>query len=91
MTLFQTTAYFGALVYGSDIDGRQMRGKSALPCPVFSMQTDKKNTNTPGIVRAATQYGVSERIVDLCTFDITHHPWRCGSLFDAMITDPPCE
>lgn len=23
----QTTAYFGALVFGSDIDGRQMRGK----------------------------------------------------------------
>lgn len=23
----QTTAHFGALVYGSDIDGRQMRGK----------------------------------------------------------------
>jgi tRNA (guanine10-N2)-methyltransferase len=23
----QTTAHFGALVFGSDIDGRQMRGK----------------------------------------------------------------
>ncbi|KAG1732235.1 tRNA guanosine-2'-O-methyltransferase [Suillus paluster] len=68
-----TTAYFGALVYGSDIDGRQMRGK------------DK----TPGILRAAAQYGVASRIMDLCTFDVTNHPWRCGSLFDAIITDPP--
>jgi tRNA (guanine10-N2)-methyltransferase len=27
LTFHQTTAYFGTLVYGSDIDGRQMRGK----------------------------------------------------------------
>lgn len=26
----QTTAHFGAQVFGSDIDGRQMRGKSKL-------------------------------------------------------------
>lgn len=68
-----TTAYFGAYVYGSDIDGRQMRGKG----------------NTPGILRAASQYGVAERIMDLCTFDVTRNPWRCGDMFDAIITDPP--
>ncbi|KAH7888729.1 tRNA guanosine-2'-O-methyltransferase [Phlebopus sp. FC_14] len=68
-----TTAYFGALVYGSDIDGRQMRGKD----------------RTPGIIRAATQYGVARRIIDLCTFDVTRNPWRCGGLFDAIVTDPP--
>ncbi|KZT10705.1 tRNA guanosine-2'-O-methyltransferase [Laetiporus sulphureus 93-53] len=68
-----TTAHFGALVYGSDIDGRQMRGK------------DKR----PGIIRAAEQYGIADRIVDLCTFDVTRNPWRCGELFDAIITDPP--
>ncbi|KAH8982687.1 hypothetical protein EDB92DRAFT_1819775 [Lactarius akahatsu] len=27
--------------------------------------------------------------LDLCTFDITRNPWRCGGLFDAIITDPP--
>ncbi|EKM54553.1 uncharacterized protein PHACADRAFT_196984 [Phanerochaete carnosa HHB-10118-sp] len=68
-----TSAYFGAYVYGSDIDGRQMRGK------------DK----TPGIMRAAAQYGVQQRIIDLCTFDVTRNPWRCGELFDAIVTDPP--
>ncbi|KAI0295840.1 hypothetical protein B0F90DRAFT_1669975 [Multifurca ochricompacta] len=68
-----TTAHFGALIIGSDIDGRQMRGKEAQP----------------GIMRAAAQYGVRQRIVDLCTFDITRNPWRCGGLFDAVITDPP--
>ncbi|KAF8894113.1 tRNA guanosine-2'-O-methyltransferase [Infundibulicybe gibba] len=67
------TAYFGALVFGSDIDGRQMRGKE----------------KRPGVIRAATQYGVADRIVDLCTFDVTKNPWRCGGLFDAIVTDPP--
>ncbi|KAJ3570013.1 hypothetical protein NP233_g4681 [Leucocoprinus birnbaumii] len=67
------TAHFGAIVFGSDIDGRQMRGKS----------------KPPGVIRAATQYGVASRIIDLCTFDVTHNPWRCGELFDAIVTDPP--
>ncbi|KAJ3762388.1 tRNA guanosine-2'-O-methyltransferase [Lentinula raphanica] len=68
-------AYFGAQVMGSDIDGRQMRGKQT----------------TPGVFRAASQYGVVSRIIDICTFDVTNNPWRCGELFDAIITDPPCK
>ncbi|KAJ3984730.1 tRNA guanosine-2'-O-methyltransferase [Lentinula detonsa] len=66
-------AYFGAQVMGSDIDGRQMRGKQT----------------TPGIFRAASQYGVASRIIDICTFDVTNNPWRRGELFDAIVTDPP--
>jgi len=45
---------------------------------------------TPGIIRAASQYGVVSRIMDLCTFDVTNNPWRIGGLFDAIVTDPPC-
>ncbi|KAJ7783080.1 S-adenosyl-L-methionine-dependent methyltransferase [Mycena metata] len=70
-------AYFGAQVFGSDIDGRQMRGKAG------------KGKLPPGVLRAATQYGVADRIVDLCTFDVTRNPWRCGDLFDTIVTDPP--
>lgn len=66
-------AHFGAFVFGSDIDGRQMRGKG----------------KPPGVIRAAAQYGISSRILDLCTFDITQNPWRLGELFDAIVTDPP--
>ncbi|KAJ3861827.1 hypothetical protein EV359DRAFT_83946 [Lentinula novae-zelandiae] len=66
----QPAAYFGAQVMGSDIDGRQMRGKQT----------------TPSVFRAASQYGVTPRIIDICTFDVTNNPWRCGGLFDA-ITD----
>ncbi|KAJ6609865.1 RNA methylase [Mycena sp. CBHHK59/15] len=69
-------AHFGAQIFGSDIDGRQMRGKGEKDQP-------------PGVLRAATQYGVADRIVDLCTFDVTRNPWRRGDLFDAIVTDPP--
>ncbi|KAJ7725872.1 tRNA guanosine-2'-O-methyltransferase [Mycena maculata] len=69
-------AHFGAQVFGSDIDGRQMRGKVGKDQP-------------PGVLRAAKQYGVADRIVDLCTFDVTRNPWRCGNLFDTIVTDPP--
>ncbi|PPQ63667.1 hypothetical protein CVT24_004552 [Panaeolus cyanescens] len=67
------TAHFGAFIFGSDIDGRQMRGKQ----------------KEPGVLRAAKQYGVASRIIDLSTFDITHNPLRCGEMFDAIVTDPP--
>ncbi|KAG8742733.1 hypothetical protein FRC10_001007 [Ceratobasidium sp. 414] len=72
-SMLYTAAHFGALVFGSDIDGRQMRGKET----------------TPGIRRAAHQYGVQNRILDLCTFDVTQGPLRRGGLFDAIVTDPP--
>ncbi|KAH8119569.1 RNA methylase [Phellopilus nigrolimitatus] len=70
-----TAAQFGAFIFGSDIDGRQMRGKGT--------------ESEPGILRSAAQYGVASRIVDLCTYDVTHNPLRCGCLFDAIVTDPP--
>ncbi|VDC06429.1 unnamed protein product [Peniophora sp. CBMAI 1063] len=72
-SMLYTSAHFGALVFGSDIDGRQMRGKGGKP----------------GIMRAAAQYEVDKRVLDLCTFDVTRNPLRCGGFFDAIVTDPP--
>ncbi|EJD52503.1 tRNA guanosine-2'-O-methyltransferase [Auricularia subglabra TFB-10046 SS5] len=72
-SMLYTVAHFGAMVFGSDIDGRQMRGKQS----------------EPGINRAAHQYGILNRLIDCATFDVTRHPWRRGALFDAIITDPP--
>ena len=46
---------------------------------------------SPGILVAAKQYNVANRIIDLCTFDLTQNPLRCGGLFDAIVTDPPCK
>ncbi|GAA5821891.1 hypothetical protein JCM11251_004765 [Rhodosporidiobolus azoricus] len=70
-SLLLTSAGFGALTFGSDIDGRQIRGK-------------KKS-----IRHSAEQYGVTHRMVDCCSFDMTQHPWRTGEIFDAIVTDPP--
>lgn len=72
--LAQTAAKFGAFVFGSDIDGRQFRGRE----------------DVPGVYRSAEQYGVRERVVDCVVFDVTRNPWRCGGIFDAIVTDPPC-
>ena len=66
-----TASAFGAYSFGSDIDGRQLRGKGT------------------SIISSAVQYGVLPRIVDTPSFDLTQHPFRCGELFDAIITDPP--
>ncbi|GAA5868123.1 hypothetical protein JCM8547_003351 [Rhodosporidiobolus lusitaniae] len=70
-SMLYTASGFGALTFGSDIDGRQIRGK-------------KK-----GVSASARQYGVTNRIIDCCSFDMTQHPWRTGELFDAIVTDPP--
>jgi len=58
--------------------------------PVLAYQRFTQSVEkAPGVVRAAAQYGVASRILDLCTFDVTRNPWRCGALFDAIVTDPP--
>jgi hypothetical protein len=44
----------------------------------------------PGVFRAATQYGIRDKMLDCLTFDVTRNPWRRGELLDAIITDPPC-
>jgi tRNA (guanine10-N2)-methyltransferase len=53
-----------------------MRGKGSM-------------SSEPGVLRAAKQYNVDHRILDLATFDLTNNPWRTGGMFDAIITDPP--
>jgi hypothetical protein len=46
-----------------------------------------------GGMRAAAQYAVRQRILDLCTFDITVREilGDVARLFDAIIADPPCK
>ena len=87
----QTAAHFGAYVIGSDIDGRQMRGKGACSRPFTVCEFINQTGASPGVYRCAEQYGLSKRVLDCCTFDITKNPWRLGGIFDAIVTDPPCE
>jgi len=69
-----------------------MKGKRTL---FVQFQSENHSSilteESPGVIRAATQYGVESRIIDLATFDVTQNPWRCGQLFDAIVTDPPCK
>ncbi|CAE7222933.1 unnamed protein product [Rhizoctonia solani] len=90
-SMLYTAAHFGALVFGSDIDGRQMRGKgrSKFLSHKFFLTGSIPIDMTPGIRKAAAQYGVLSRVLDLCTFDVTQGPLRRGGLFDAIVTDPP--
>ncbi|CDZ97438.1 Putative RNA methylase [Phaffia rhodozyma] len=78
-SMLLTCAHWGAFCVGSDIDGRQMRGK----------EKGKKRAGTPGIKLSAAKYGTQDQIVDLLTFDVTKNPWRVGRMFDAIVTDPP--
>lgn len=69
-----TCAHFGSYTMGSDIDGRQIRGKD-------------KNS---GVKSNIEQYNLKGRVLDTLVFDICHHPWRTTRPWiDAIVTDPP--
>ena len=72
-SMLVTCAHWGSRVLGSDIDGRQMKGREHV----------KGGTGPPGIHLSAKQYGVMDRVVDLLIFDVTKNPWRVGEMFDA--------
>ncbi|KAF7728275.1 hypothetical protein EC973_006449 [Apophysomyces ossiformis] len=67
-----TCAHFGSYTLGSDIDGRQIRGKSA-DC---------------GVKSNIKQYNLQGRVLDSLVFDVCHHPWRCKDWLDAIVTAP---
>lgn len=80
--IFLAAAAFGGYVVGSDIDGRQIRGKSM------------EEANSPGerplcLLSNVEQYKLNKQVFGLCVFDITQHPWRLHSWLDAIMTDPP--
>ncbi|PWN46901.1 hypothetical protein IE53DRAFT_390955 [Violaceomyces palustris] len=84
-SLLYAAATFGAMTFGSDIDGRTMRGKSNKKDP-------KQST---GIMMSAKQYGLEDRILDCAVFDMTQSPWRDNLRFPLVPTtitssSPPC-
>jgi tRNA (guanine10-N2)-methyltransferase len=66
-------AHFGAVTMGSDIDGRQVRGK-------------KPGKNVKGNFG---QYGLLGNYLDCFTSDLTNTPLRKTRFLDAVICDPP--
>lgn len=65
--------HFGALVIGSDIDGRMIRGKGA--------NTDIKSN--------FEFYKESDKFLDVLTMDFTHNALRSNLIIDTILCDPP--
>ncbi|TAQ88513.1 hypothetical protein B7494_g3153 [Chlorociboria aeruginascens] len=66
-------AHFGALAFGSDIDGRSIRGKGA-------------KTN---LLANFAQYNLKNQFGDTFVADLTNTPVRVARIFDGIICDPP--
>lgn len=66
-------AHFGAVSWGSDLDGRSMRG-----------QGGKKS-----LVGNFAQYGLRSRFGDVFSADLTNSPLRKTRLWDGIVCDPP--
>jgi tRNA (guanine10-N2)-methyltransferase len=67
-------AHFGALAFGSDIDGRSIRGKGG---------------SKPSLLTNFTQYGITDMFGDSFIADLTNTPLRAARLFDGILCDPP--
>jgi tRNA (guanine10-N2)-methyltransferase len=66
-------AHFGALVMGSDIDGRQIRGKGGKRSVLGNFK----------------QYGLTGNYLDGFVSDLTNTPVRRGRFLDVIVCDPP--
>lgn len=101
-SMLHTAAKFGAYVYGSELDGRQIRGKErTCDSSVADRQlTDMHNaaaamgSRTTSVMNTARKYGTASQMLDCVHMDVTqpawrHSAWASHGLFDAIVTDPP--
>ncbi|GCE99930.1 AdoMet-dependent tRNA methyltransferase complex subunit [Zygosaccharomyces mellis] len=65
--------HYGALVLGSDIDGKMIRGRGAA----YDISSNFK------------YYGESVQFIDVLTMDFTHNSIRSNLKFDTILCDPP--
>lgn len=65
--------HYGALVIGSDIDGRMIRGRGAAQ----NIDSNFKH------------YKESNRFLDVLTMDFTHNSLRSNLVIDTILCDPP--
>ena len=84
-----TCAAFGALTFGSDIDGRQLKGKGTASIVTNAEQYGLENRVLDSAVFDMT---VCPRVSPtVCTLADSkspqQHPFRSGEIFDAIITD----
>jgi tRNA (guanine10-N2)-methyltransferase len=70
-------AHFGAMVLGSDIDGRSFRGKEV------------GDAEPIGLVANLQQYGLKSNFLDVFSSDLTNTPLRNVQFLDGIVCDPP--
>ncbi|KAL3485676.1 hypothetical protein BJX62DRAFT_229315 [Aspergillus germanicus] len=70
-------SHFGALTFGSDIDGRSFRGK------------EMTKGGPTGVGLNFQQYGIYSKLVDTFTSDITNTPLLDRPFLDGIVCDPP--
>lgn len=70
-------AHFGALTFGSDIDGRSFRGRESAKWGMTGVEFNFQ------------QYGLGSNFGDLFVSDLTNTPLLNGQFLDGIICDPP--
>ncbi|KAJ3396281.1 hypothetical protein HDU92_003538 [Lobulomyces angularis] len=95
-----TCSHFGGYTLGTDIDGRQIRGKSAFFVKEEFKGEGKSEKdilnkkkvyerNFKSIESNVEQYALKGRVLGNIVTDSFHHPWRKVEFFDAIVCDPP--
>lgn len=90
-----TCSYFGAYTMGSDIDGRQMRGKAKSSTMNRGPKYKKsegllaETEEFPSIFTNVKQYNLTGLVLDCLVFDMAHHPFSDRLKLSAIVTDPP--
>ncbi|GAB6029000.1 hypothetical protein CHUAL_004789 [Chamberlinius hualienensis] len=77
-------AYFGAYIWGVDIDYKMLHGK-AKPT---RCQTKRREENE-SVALNLQQYDCGSRYMDVIVGDSSRSMWRDNVEFDSIITDPP--
>ncbi|OIR56291.1 MAG: tRNA guanosine-2'-O-methyltransferase TRM11, partial [Amphiamblys sp. WSBS2006] len=71
----------GSYTVGSDIDGRPIRGDIV----VRKVRNEKRTS----LLTNMADYSIERRYLGSVVADATRLPFRAGSLFDGIVTDPP--
>uniref|UniRef100_A0A8C2T9J1 tRNA (guanine(10)-N(2))-methyltransferase TRMT11 n=2 Tax=Coturnix japonica TaxID=93934 RepID=A0A8C2T9J1_COTJA len=82
--LLISSAHFGAYVCGTDIDYNTIHGLGKA-----SRKNQKWRGPDENIRANLRQYGLEKYYLDALVSDSSRPIWRKGTLFDAIITDPP--
>lgn len=83
-SLLVAAAYFGAYVFGNDLDYLTIHGKAK------STRYNKKHRDADeSILANMHQYGLQDLYMDVVIGDTSRPLWRTVPLYDAIITDPP--